>query len=178
MSETPELEFSRPVALARLARPRSRHRIAATQAEADALARRFGVLAIENLEGDLLVEFIPGDQVLRVTGRVTALVRQTCIVTLDPVENKVTAELDELFARAADDGKELDLQADDPAGWAEPWPGENLDLGELVAQGLALAIDPYPRKPDGPSLDGPAPATGASHRPFAGLADPGRRGRA
>lgn len=178
MTQASALEFPRPVELARLTRPRSRHRITATATEAEALARRFQVLAIENLVGELLVEFIPGDQVLRVTGKVTALVRQTCIVTLDPVDSTVTAELDELFARSVEDDKELDLLADDPTGWAEPWPGDTLDLGELAAQGLALAIDPYPRKPGAQAVDGLGPAAGTSHRPFAGLADRARRGRA
>jgi uncharacterized metal-binding protein YceD (DUF177 family) len=178
MGGAPESELSRPVELARLARPRSRHRIEANPEEMAALARRFGALAIEGLSAEIQVEFVPGDQVLRVTGHVSALVRQACIVTLDPVENIVTAELDEMFAREVDDGKELDLIADDPTGWAEPWPGDYIDLGELAAQNLALAIDPYPRKAGAEIATERGGEDAGRSRPFAGLGGLGRPGRA
>src|SRR3546814_2875701 len=38
----------------------------------------------------------------------------------------------------------IDPSADDPA---EVLPAEGLDLGELVVQELAVALDPYPRAP-------------------------------
>jgi hypothetical protein len=36
---------------------------------------------------------------------------------------------------------------------AEPFEGDAIDIGEAVAQQLALALDPYPRAP-GASLEG------------------------
>ncbi len=38
----------------------------------------------------------------------------------------------------------VDPEGVDPA---EPLPAEGIDLGELVVQELAVALDPYPRKP-------------------------------
>ena len=42
-----------------------------------------------------------------------------------------------------------DLELDAEAAEApEPAPGGWIDLGELAAEQLGLALDPYPRKPD------------------------------
>jgi hypothetical protein len=49
----------------------------------------------------------------------------------------------------------IDPLADEP----EPLEGDRIDLGEIVAEELALAIDPYPRAP-GAELAAAAPAAG------------------
>jgi hypothetical protein len=69
----------------------------------------------------------------------------------------------------------------------EPLAGPILDVGEIVAEQLSLAADPYPRRPGVkledvmPKLRGPARLARDQRRhPFAGLAalrDKPRRGR-
>ena len=70
---------------------------------------------------------------------------QSCVVTLDPVEAEIGEPFDIVFAQpsyqASEAGEVLDPESDLP----EPLPPEGLDLGEVVAQQLALALDPYPR---------------------------------
>ena len=88
-----------------------------------------------------------------VGGRVRARVGQTCVVTLDPIENDIDEEIDLIFAPPeqipemadlVDEAAESDVEIPDP-----PEPIENgvIDLGRLATDALFLAIDPYPRRP-------------------------------
>jgi uncharacterized metal-binding protein YceD (DUF177 family) len=101
---------------------------------------------------------------LRVTGRVSATVGQTCVVTLEPLANEVEEDVDLLFApppptveRTAKETaketareKEVFTPAERPQrNWDEPEPliGGIIDLGALAIEFLILGLDPYPRKP-------------------------------
>ncbi len=77
-------------------------------------------------------------------GHLQARVLQTCVVSLDEFE----AAVDEIFSlRFVPEGTETDDP--DPESEDEmPYSGDVLDLGEAAAEQLALALDPYPRKPD------------------------------
>ena len=88
-----------------------------------------------------------------VGGRVRARVGQTCVVTLDPIENDIDEEIDLIFAPPeqipqmadlVDEAAESDAEIPDP-----PEPIENgiIDLGRLATDALFLGIDPYPRRP-------------------------------
>ena len=89
-----------------------------------------------------------------VAGRVRARIGQTCVVSLDPIENDIDEPIDLIFAPPeqipeladlVDEAAESDTEIPDP-----PEPIENgvIDLGRLATDALFLAIDPYPRKPD------------------------------
>jgi hypothetical protein len=89
-----------------------------------------------------------------VTGYVRARIGQTCVVTLDPIENDLDEPIDVMFAPPeqipqladlVDESAESDTEIPDP-----PEPIENgfIDLGRLATDALFLAINPYPRKPD------------------------------
>ena len=89
-----------------------------------------------------------------VEGRVRARIGQTCVVTLDPIENEIDEPIDLIFAppeqipemaALVDEAAESDVEIPDP-----PEPIENgvIDLGRLATDALYLAVDPYPRKPD------------------------------
>ena len=71
---------------------------------------------------------------------------QSCVVTLAPVRSEITEEIDVEFGGGAGTEKEIDL-SDEAAEPPEPLEGDRIDLGELVAQHLSVAIDPYPRAP-------------------------------
>jgi hypothetical protein len=112
-----------------------------------------------------------GDGRVRITGRVKAQVCQTCVVTLDPVDNIVDEPIDLLFMPAeqirdladlVDDGGEPD--AGDPP---EAIERGLIDLGRVATDALYLGLDPYPRKPDA-VFESPAPAEDDEH-PFAAL---------
>ncbi|MCC8943161.1 DUF177 domain-containing protein [Bradyrhizobium sp. Arg68] len=89
-----------------------------------------------------------------VTGRVQGRVGQTCVVTLDPIENAIDEEIDVIFAPPeqipqmadlVDEAEDSDEETPDPP---EPIEGGFIDIGRLATDALFLGIDPYPRKPD------------------------------
>ncbi|MGN1285672.1 MAG: YceD family protein [Bradyrhizobium sp.] len=109
-----------------------------------------------------------------VTGRVQARVGQTCVVTLDPIENEIDDPIDVVFAPPeqipqmadlVDDAEESDEETPDPP---EPIVGGFIDMGRLATDALFLGIDPYPRKADAvfeQEVEAPDP----ENHPFAAL---------
>ena len=91
---------------------------------------------------------------IHVAGRVRARIGQTCVVSLDPIENNIDEAIDLIFAPPeqipeladlVDEAAESDAEIPDPP---EPIVNGVIDLGRLATDALFLAIDPYPRKPD------------------------------
>ncbi|MBW8268589.1 YceD family protein [Caldovatus aquaticus] len=169
-------EFSRPVRADRISAEGRTERLVASPAERAALARRFGIEAVERLEAEVTLRPAPGGQIAA-RGRLVATVVQECVVSFAPVTQRVEERVDLRFvpAEAAEALGEEEPEAPDVVPME---PGGVLDLGEALAQQLALALDPYPRA-EGATLppdlrapgDGPEavpPAAGA--RPFAALA--------
>jgi uncharacterized metal-binding protein YceD (DUF177 family) len=110
----------------------------------------------------------------QVTGHVTARVGQTCVVTLDPIENDIDEPIDLTFAPPeqipaladlVDDDVESDVEIPDPP---EPIIGGAIDLGRLATDALLLGIDPYPRKP-GAAFEPQVTAADPEDHPFAAL---------
>jgi len=135
-----------------------------------ALAAPAGVDAIERLTATFDLSR-RGDG-LHVRGEVRAVVRQTCVVTLEPVTNTIAEAVDIDFApahdlapAAGDEETHLLRAADEP----EPLVGGTVDLGLLATEFLILSVDPYPRKP-GVAFDAPEAAPAAAASPFAALA--------
>lgn len=138
-----------------------------------ALARDLGLLALRSLR--LSGEIRPvGRDKLVLTAQLLAVADQACVVTLAPV----AARIDEAVRRCyvADlttpDGDEVEIPEDDTV---EPMP-EMIDLTEIAAEALALALPLYPRAP-GAELgavvhagEHVTPLTDADLKPFAGLA--------
>ncbi len=154
----------------------------ASPEERGAIAARFDLPGVEALSWE--IDSTPWRSGVRLSGRVRARVVQECIVTLDPVP----AEIDETFERGFlpfDDlysedspGSEHEIVADADLGDIPESLTDPLDIGDVVAEELGVALDPYPRKA---GLDedlrytaqpeGIAPLTEADVKPFAGLAD-------
>lgn len=109
-----------------------------------------------------------------VAGRVRARVAQTCVVTLDPIENDIDEPIDLMFAPPeqipelsdlVDDAAESEEEIPDPP---EPIVNGIIDLGRLATDALFLAIDPYPRKP-GAVFEPRVEADDPEDHPFAAL---------
>jgi uncharacterized metal-binding protein YceD (DUF177 family) len=139
-------EFSRAYRLDGIGgEPRAVH-IEANEAERAALAARFGLPSIERLEADATLRR-EGPRVW-VEGRFSADAVQSCVATGDPIPAKVA----EPFALRFD--PEGDIGADDEVELNEgdldllTYEGGAIDLGEAVAQGFSLALDPFPRVRD------------------------------
>ena len=156
--------FSRPVVVASVAESGTRVKYQASEAECAALAEQDGLAALRELvvEAELIRR---GREGLCARGRVTAVVTQLCVVTLEPFEARVEepfeiefapqAEAEAAYARAM---AEIEAAVDKAAVLAEqkdppdPIVGGKVDLGALGAEFLALGLDPHPRKP-GASFD-------------------------
>jgi uncharacterized metal-binding protein YceD (DUF177 family) len=140
-------EFSRPLSLDRVSTTQHREEITATDKERVALVERFGLLSLDSLTASFTLKRVRKDLV-RVKGHVTAALAQACVVTLDPVP----AQVDERFEVDFLEGVQpavTDVELDAEAAEApEPAPDGWIDLGELAAEQLGLALDPYPRRPD------------------------------
>jgi hypothetical protein len=112
----------------------------------------------------------------QVTGRVRARIGQTCVVTLDPVENEIDEEIDLMFAPEAEARRLADLieegqDDEEPPEVADPPEaiiGGVIDLGRIATDALFLAIDPYPRKP-GVVFEAEVAAPDPEDHPFAAL---------
>jgi len=161
------IEFSRPVPLADVDRRPVQRQIEAEPAERALLAKRLGLAALQSLTADFTAVKRRGTII--VTGRFDAAVEQVCIVTLEPFAAQVSGEIDEVYSESEDGGDngEVDIDPDTP----EPLMGDSLDIGEVVAQCLALEIDPHPRAPgaDLADLEAPAEPEHDPAHPFAAL---------
>jgi hypothetical protein len=105
---------------------------------------------------------------LHVVGTVAATVRQTCVVTLDPVENEIEEGIDLVFVPAsAATGNEVNVSVDS-AEPPEVLIDGAVDLGAIATEFLMLGVDPYPRKAG--AVFEPPPSPDAGSQPFAALA--------
>lgn len=138
-------EFSRLVRVHDIGTLPRHEALTATAAERAALSARFGLLALDRLDATLQVVERAGG--IAVTGTVRAAGTQPCAVSDEPVPFDLDEAVDLLFGTAAvPDAAELELTVPDLD--TLPLDGDDLDLGEAVAQSLGLALDPYPRAPD------------------------------
>lgn len=150
MTQPIDFEFSRSFAVDRLRSVPVIETIEATPDERRRLAERFGLAALDKLTAALTLHREAGGAI-RVQGRLEADVVQNCVVTLEPFPSHIEDGFAADFIEApivASDEELADPEYEPP----EPVVNGAIDLGELTAQYLSLAIDPHPRAP-GAALD-------------------------
>lgn len=135
-------EFSHPLRMDQASDTPQPLKLSANAEERAALARRFGLIALDRLEGKL--RWWREGETIRLDGQISATLAQACVVTGEPVP----ATLDEALAvrflpESAPEADEIELDAMDCDDME--FDGLSADAGEAVAQSLALALDPYPR---------------------------------
>ncbi len=143
-------EWHVPIRVAEIARMSFPLTLAADAAVRSALARRFDLLTLDRLEAEISLT-IEGAQIA-LAGRFTAALSQACVASGEPVRATLSEPLALIFAdaetiaaaeagAAAEEAGGLDADACDliliEAGM--------IDVGEAIAQSLALALNPYPR---------------------------------
>lgn len=144
MTDAPE--FSRPFDLRGITTEPVR--LEASEAERAALATRFGLRSIDRLAAVLSLD-AEGDEIAA-TGTLSAAFVQSCAVSGDDLPMQIEDEITVRFVpseslEASNEDEEIELDEDelDEIGYE----GTSFDLGEAVAQSLALAIDPYATGP-------------------------------
>ncbi len=132
------VEFSRPLIIDRVPRGGSYEKLKADPKELLALAARLNVPALYNLSAELRATPWRGGG-LRLEGTLVADLDQVSVVSLEAFRSTVTYPVDRYFLPAGKLAGDEEVEAD-------PIIGGEVDLGEIVAETLALELDPYPRR--------------------------------
>lgn len=165
--------WSIPVTVAQIPDSGLHRDIEADRAVRDAMAEVAGLREILSASASLDVTPKSGGRV-HIAGHVRARIGQTCVVTLEPIENDIDEPIDLIFAPPeqipqladlVDEAAESDVEIPDPP---EPIVDGVIDLGRLATDALFLGIDPYPRRPDA-VFEPPVVAADPEDHPFAAL---------
>jgi uncharacterized metal-binding protein YceD (DUF177 family) len=171
-----EPPWSYPLAVAGLPPEGAALRLVPGEKERAALAHHVGVLAVPALVAD--VKATPdGKGGVVIEGNLSATVRQTCVVSLEPFDNALDEQIALRFlpesaadfAIAEDGGDELDL--------ADVIRDGVVDLGALITEFLALGVDHYPRRPGAVFAPPDTITADDASSPFAALAKLKQKGR-
>ena len=139
-------EFSHTTPLSEIGLKAVHHSLLASEGERAELAKRFGLHALDSLTADVALS--SDDIGIIATGSLAADVMQVCVVSGKPV----AAHIAEFFAirfspePIFEPDSDIELEVEETDSMFHD--GRVIDLGEAVAQTLALAINPFPRSPD------------------------------
>jgi len=150
-------EMARPFAIERIGSGATPSMVEATATERTAVAARLRVLDVGALRCDYRLRRI-GLTAIEAAGTLKAVVTEICVITLDPFSHTVTEAFTVHFVPSGTEDEEPEPDAIDQI----PFDGAAIDLGEAAVEQLALALDPYPRRPgaslpDDDALDVPGP---------------------
>jgi uncharacterized metal-binding protein YceD (DUF177 family) len=154
-------EFHRPVSLDRIGPHGLDITVEAGPAECAALTVRMGLPAVLSVSCVFHLIRESRDKVCA-RGVLRATVTQTCVVSLETFDTSIEEVFQVRFVPSGEESDDIDPDADDEI----PFEGNLIDLGELAAEQLGLALDPYPRMP-GAELE--AFAEDPDEHPFAAL---------
>jgi uncharacterized metal-binding protein YceD (DUF177 family) len=177
MSKTPTIERADPwrvlVAVAQIPETGLHRDIEADPAIRKAVADVGGLREVLSAQASFNVMPNSGGR-FHVTGQVRARIGQTCVVTLEEIENDIDEPVDLIFApleqvpqmaALVDEAEESEEETPDPL---EPIENGMIDLGKVATDALYLAVDPYPRKP-GAVFEPIVEAADPEDHPFAAL---------
>ena len=125
--------------------------------ERRALAERLDIVDLETLSATVRAERLPQSRGLRLRVHFLADVVQSCVVTLEPISARIDERIEADFVPEGvagggdtDDSEvplsiqEFSVDDEDPS---EVLHQGKADVGALIAEHLALALEPYPRHP-------------------------------
>ena len=133
-------EVSRPLQVDRVPKLGSTEKLSAEPAELQALAKRFKIPVLHSLSAEIRATPWRGGG-MKLEGHITADLEQVSVISLEAFRETVSVPLARYFLPH---GAVVDNQQEDDA---DPIDNGWIDLGEVVAETLALDLDPYPRKP-------------------------------
>ena len=145
MSAQPE--FSRTVRIDTLGPAPRSISIGADEQERRALAQRFGLVGVDRLSAE--ASLTRNGEEVKVTGRLSAAVTQSCVATDAPVPEQIEEEFSILFRPEPQvAGAEEEIELTEGEMDVAFYDGAAIDVGEAVAETLSLSLDPYPRSPE------------------------------
>jgi hypothetical protein len=131
-------EFFRPLQVDRVPALGCHERIAADQKECAALAKRLGLPKLHSLGG--LLKAVPWrGGGLKITGTLNAKIDQVSVISLETFTSTLEYAIERYF---------LSPRAGHPTAEEDVDVIEHgiVDLGEILAESMALELDPYPRR--------------------------------
>lgn len=140
----PAIAWTHPVMVSELPEDGAEFRLQADEATRVELAKFVGVIAVPRLNASFQVK-PAADGGAAVDGLLDATVTQQCGVTLEPFDNKVSEAISLRFT--PEGGAPGGISEDEFDTGPDTLENGMLDLAAVTSEFLALAIDPYPRKP-------------------------------
>jgi uncharacterized metal-binding protein YceD (DUF177 family) len=144
--------------------------LSADENERRRIAERLGLSSLERLDAHVTLE--RKGEIVRARGRLKAVLCQSCVVTDEPVDAHADEPFDIYFLpepSSSSPDEEIELHESDCEVVFHD--GSAIDLGEAIADTLALTRDPYPRSPGAEAtLKEAGVLTEAEAGPFAALA--------
>lgn len=152
-------------------------KLTASADQCEALRTRFDLVDLQSLRASVQIE--RGAMELVLAGMIEAVVAQSCVVTLKPVSSSLKVPFERRYRRREVQEKVLAAgetsAGDEDVIDIEILDGDEIDVGEAVAEEFYLALDPYPRGADADraleeikATSDDRPENGAEN-PFAGL---------
>ena len=138
-------EFARPQRVDTIGDEPRAVEIAADEAERMALAKRFALVGIVRLAGRFTIRRDAAG--ILVDGRVEAALTQACSITGDPLPATIDEPVALRFVPEDEAGQD-EIELGDGDIDVIPYDGGTIDLGEVAAETMALALDPFPRGPN------------------------------
>lgn len=111
------------------------YNLQASEKELTQLAKRFQVEKVCSLTADLTI--YPGD-IVRIVGKIKALTRRECVISLEKFNEKMDEEFEVLYADNPPAESDEIIDTIDKG---------RIHLGEIVAEQYGLSLNPFPKKP-------------------------------
>lgn len=137
-------EFSRIVDCGRMG-DGIRH-LEADAKERAALAKRFALVAVDALTADIALQ--ADGKIVTADGRMNAEIVQSCAVSGEDLPVSISEPLHFRFVPEGEHRPDEEVELSEVDCDDIEFAGTSFDLGEAVAQSLALAIDPFAVGPD------------------------------
>lgn len=125
-----------------------RYRLEAPESQLSDLADRFKLVALNSFSATVNVNMETKAQTIWIKGEIKADLVQQCVVTLGDVPEQV-AESFELMLVSPETAEQLDedeVYLDPTAPDYDAFDGPTVPVGDMVAQTLAVLMDPYPKQ--------------------------------
>lgn len=117
--------------------------LVATEEDRQAIANRLGLTGLERLEAHVTLE--RDGECIRARGRLRARVEQACVASGEPVPSSIDEAFDLRFIPEPEAGEGDEIELEDADCDTVFHDGRTIELGDALADTLALSLDPYPR---------------------------------
>lgn len=154
MNPDHRLPYSVPVRVNEIG-PGVERRLVPDEAARKRIVKALDLASLSEFEADLAIA--PAHVGWTLSGRVRAVLEQTCGITLEPLPVRVDERFSvDLVEEAGSQEEEIEVTLDDNA--PDVIEDGRIDLGQYAVEQLSLVLDPFPRKPGAEFMQPDEPA--------------------